>query len=89
MVEERLLAPLARILQVEPAQIDDALHAKAGAWDSLEILATLALLDEHWGVSVATVELTSCTSVAAILELIERSKSAARPEGLPGIVHRG
>ena len=75
MSDERLAAGLAQILEVEPAAVDECLRQRAGHWDSVEVLAAIALLDEIYGTSVPASELAACRSTGELAGLVARSRS--------------
>lgn len=73
MSAERLVAGLAQILEVEPGAVDECMRQRAGQWDSVEVFAAIALLDEVYGKSVPARELAACRSAAELAALVERS----------------
>lgn len=66
-MKQQILDGLAEILEV-PAVAPETLLADAGSWDSLAIVSTIALLDEH-GVEVTGTALAGCVTVADVLKL--------------------
>jgi len=75
-----LLAGLADVFEVDPGTVQSDFSV-AERWDSLAVLATIALIDEQFDVTVPIDELTACRSVADVLTLIGQSvdqRSAAR-----------
>ena len=74
------LAGLADVFEVDPGTVQSDFSV-AERWDSLAVLATIALIDEQFDVTVPIDELTACRSVADVLTLIGQSvdqRSAAR-----------
>lgn len=66
-MKQQLLTGLAEILEV-PAVAPETLLADAGSLDSLAIVSTIALLDEH-EVEVTGQQLAACVTVADVLKL--------------------
>lgn len=66
-MKQQLLTGLAEILEAS-AVAPETLLADAGSWDSLAIVSTIALLDEH-GVEVTGQQLAACVTVADVLKL--------------------
>lgn len=76
MDKEAFLTKLADVLEVNKEELNEEFILKSGDnWDSMAVLATIAMIDEQFGVTVPTKELTGCTSVGALLELIGRNLS--------------
>ena len=67
-MKQQLLTGLAEILEV-PAVAPETLLADAGAWDSLAVVCTIALLDEKAGVEVDGEALAACVTVGDVLRL--------------------
>ena len=72
------LARLAEVFEVDPAMVQPDFSV-AGRWDSLAVLATIALIDEQFDVTVPIDELTGCTSVADLLALVSQSVEHRSP----------
>ena len=73
MEQQAFLVALADVLQVSPEAIHAGLALTPDNWDSMAVLATLALLDEQLGITVPTQELKACTSVGALVDLVQRT----------------
>jgi len=71
--QQAFLVALADVLQVSPEAIHAGLALTPDNWDSMAVLATLALLDEQLGITVPTPELKACTSVGALVDLVQRT----------------
>lgn len=67
-MKQQLLTGLAEILEV-PAVAPETLLADAGAWDSLAVVCTIALIDEKAGVEVDGQALAACVTVGDVLKL--------------------
>lgn len=67
------LRKLADVLQVSPDEINEELELKSENWDSVAMLATIALIDEQFGVTVPTNELKASTSVGMLVEFLQRA----------------
>lgn len=50
MSTEKFRDEFAELLGLEPARLVDSLTLASGNWDSLALLSTTALLDEHFGI---------------------------------------
>ena len=51
----------------------------AERWDSVAVLATMALIDEQFALTVAPDELTRCTSVTEVLALVDQGVGLRSP----------
>jgi acyl carrier protein len=71
--KQAFLLALANVLQVSPEAIHAGLALTPENWDSVAVLATIALIDEQTGVTVPTKELKACTSVGAVVDLVQRT----------------
>jgi len=72
------LVRLAEVFEVDPATVQHDFSV-AGRWDSLAVLATIALIDEQFDVTVPIDELTGCASVADVLTLVGQSVEHRSP----------
>lgn len=61
---------LAGILEVDADKIRNDLDLRANNWDSLSVLAVIALIDELYNVTIPAKELTECKMVGDITALI-------------------
>ncbi len=66
-MKDALLTGLAEILET-PAVAPETHLADVGSWDSLAIVSTIALLDEH-GVEATGQQLAGCVTVADVMKL--------------------
>ena len=72
-VEQRFLKDLANELEVDARTIDDSFSLIGDSWDSVTVLSTVALIDDHFDVSVEGSELEDCESVGQVLSLIRQA----------------
>jgi acyl carrier protein len=72
------LAKLAAVFEVETSAIQPD-FSLSGRWDSMAVLATIALIDENFDVTVPIEELTECRSVADLLSLVRQSVEQRSP----------
>jgi acyl carrier protein len=79
MDEEALRTGLADVLEVEPTALTDDLPLTGDNWDSMAVVATLALIDEMYGVSVPPSALDDCASVGSLIASIKRAVSSEAP----------
>jgi acyl carrier protein len=56
----------------ETLNLNDELEILSN-WDSLAMLAFIAMIDEHYEVSLATDDMTSCVTVDDLANLVERA----------------
>lgn len=74
------LVKLAAVMQVDLDELREEFELDPDRWDSLAQLATIALIDEEFGITVPAESLTQCTTVGAVLELISQSIEQKAPE---------
>ena len=66
---------MAEIFEVEPQQIDAQFDlAGTGAWDSLALVSTIALVDDCFNVMLDGASLSACTTVGDIEALVEKAR---------------
>lgn len=81
MKKELLLKDLAQLLMVNVDLLNNTFLLKdQGLWDSLSVVSTVAVIDQHYKISVKGTELISCQSIGDIFNLIENKslQNAAR-----------
>ncbi|VXD01045.1 acyl carrier protein [Sphingomonas sp. 8AM] len=61
---------LAEILEIEPATVNSDLALDEGAWDSLAVVSTIALIDEVFDRTVSADALADCRTVGDIEKLV-------------------
>ena len=75
MNENVFLDKLAGILQVDRSLLNQPeFQLDAGVWDSFAVMETIALIDEHYQVTVPAVELSNCKTADALLIMISQHK---------------
>ena len=79
MSEAIFLAKLAQALEVSQADMGEQFKLDYGNWDSLTLVATIAAIDEQFGITVPIRDLTACVSVGDLLELIRGRLSTVDP----------
>jgi acyl carrier protein len=67
-MKQALLDGIAEILEVTSVT-EETVLAEAGAWDSLAIVCTIALIDEKAGVEVDGKALAACVTACDVLRL--------------------
>lgn len=67
---------LAEILEIEPATVNSELALEEGAWDSLAVVSTIALIDEVYDRTVSADALADCRTVGDIEKLVGVSAGA-------------
>lgn len=61
---------LAEILEVEVGEISADTELEEGAWDSLAVVSTIALIDDVYDITVHPEKLGQCTTVGEIEKLV-------------------
>lgn len=64
------LEDLATVLEAEPTELVDSFELHNEIWNSLSIVSTIVLLDEHFGISIPGENLRLCTSIGELWQLI-------------------
>ncbi len=77
MDKAAFLRRLAEILEVSPPEVTETLPLTGENWDSLAVLATIALIDEQLGLSLPARDLETCGSVGQLLETVTRAAEDA------------
>jgi acyl carrier protein len=66
---------MAEIFEVEPQQVDAQFDlAATGAWDSLALVSTIALVDDCFNVMLDGASLSACATVGDIEALVEKAR---------------
>ena len=63
MERDAFLEDLAEVFDVEKSELRDAFELSEDLWDSLTIIATIALIDEHFDVTVEGEEIQKLTLI--------------------------
>jgi acyl carrier protein len=71
----RLAAVVGRVLDLAPAEVENARVDNTPGWDSLTHLSLLMAIEEEYGVSFSPDELDQLDSVARIRGAVERLTS--------------
>lgn len=71
---EVFYAGLAEILEIDTDKVGPGLDLSKLAWDSLAVISTIALVDEHFGVMLDGKSLAQCQRVGDIEALIAKKK---------------
>ncbi len=66
-----VLDRLAQVLALPPGSVTPATKLNADIWDSMAVLGAQALADELYGIALSGDQLTACTTVRQLLDLIE------------------
>jgi len=65
------LVELADILEVDPARVTVDFSFSEIDWDSLAVVSSIALIDEHFDVIVGGQALSDCGGVSDLLALVD------------------
>lgn len=68
---------LAEILEVDTDEVTPDLTLDEGAWDSLAVVSTIALIDDVYDVTVNPDKLAECQTVGDIDRLVETEQAKA------------
>jgi acyl carrier protein len=71
---EKFYSGLAEILEIDATKVSVTLDLTKLAWDSLAVIATIALADECFGVMLNGTALGKCNTVADIETLVEQAR---------------
>ena len=63
------LRELGSVLRVDAAAAHPGLRLEDVVWDSLAVMSTAALIDEHCGVTVSGDELARCETLGDVLKI--------------------
>jgi len=70
-MSSNFLDGLAHILGVAPAKLQPEFRLSEANWDSVAVMSTIALIDEHRGITVSGTTVSACKTVADILKLAD------------------
>ena len=65
------LLALADLLELDPELLTPTTSFSDIDWDSLAIISTIALADEHFGVMIPGQELSECKGIPDVLALVK------------------
>ncbi len=74
---EKFLEELALLFSVKREELnsDFPLDPKAH-WDSLTIISTMALMDDHFQIEISGKQMRSCSTIGDLLKFIENNKTS-------------
>tara|TARA_B100000700_G_C14654451_1_gene673509 strand:+ start:177 stop:419 length:243 start_codon:yes stop_codon:yes gene_type:complete len=72
---EPFLISLAEVLEVDPGSLDENTTFEQIDWDSLAIISSIALIDEHFNIMIPGSNLENCDSINNLLSLINNHLS--------------
>jgi acyl carrier protein len=75
MDRDVFLQKLAEVLKADPAAMTESTVVTPEAWDSLELLSILGLIDSHLGATVSPEKLKTCRTVADIFGLAQAGRA--------------
>jgi acyl carrier protein len=76
MSKEFFMEDLAAILEIEPTEINMDCGLDRSNWNSLAIVAAIALIDEQFGINIEGDKLRECASVGDLWKLIQNAVEA-------------
>ncbi len=76
MDQSNFIQELAVILDVPPEEMNEDFRINDGRFDSLALVSTMALIDEHYGVTVDSKLLRQCNTVSDIMEVVRNKVEA-------------
>lgn len=71
MIANDFASEFADVIEIAPAEIHESFDLGEHGWDSLAILSTIALIDEHYGKTVDTKALGACRTFGELQALIQ------------------
>lgn len=74
MLDEAFLEELAALLEVEPSALTPEFELTSDNWDSLAVVGTIVLIDEHYGITVDAKALADCQSIEVLGALIAKHR---------------
>ncbi len=77
-MDEEFFGELARILEMDPDEVDENLQISPADWESVATLSVIALIDEKFGVTIPTERLVKCTTVSAMIRLAQEFQAAGQ-----------
>jgi len=70
---EVFVKEMADVLDIDAALLTPEFNLRDGAWDSLAIVSSIALIDEHFGVIADARALNNCVTFGDILALAKKA----------------
>ena len=68
--DQVFLSALADALELESSSLSPATTFNEIEWDSLAVITTIALIDEHFGVLVSGQAISECSGISDLLSII-------------------
>jgi acyl carrier protein len=65
------LVDLADLLEVDESELVDSFELNGDNWDSVAVVSTIAIIDEHFDTTVDGKSLRNCSSVGELKQLIQ------------------
>jgi len=65
------LSALADALELEQSAVTPTTTFSEIDWDSLAVISTIALIDDHFGVMISGQSISECSSISDLLTLIK------------------
>jgi len=72
MENEEFLEELAEIFEVEKNELQNDFEWTPNTWDSLVVVSVIALVDEHFEVTLEVEEFVSTLSLQVFMEVIQK-----------------
>jgi acyl carrier protein len=73
--EQKFIADLAEQLEVDRTELHQGFPLSGSDWDSVLVLSTVALIDEHFNITVPGEELENCQTIGEVMALIQKGES--------------
>lgn len=74
MNQTEFIAQLEEVMEMPPGVLKpDTVLEKTEKWDSLAVVATIAMVDERLGVTLSAQKLTAAVTVADVIALVDLS----------------
>jgi len=77
MGKQNFLNSMAELLEVEAKDLKENFELNSDNYDSVIVLSTIALIDEHFDITVKGTELAKAQSIGELLSLIQKAKEGA------------
>lgn len=75
--ETNFLNGLADLLEIDAAELGESFELNEENFDSVIVVSTIALIDEHFSLTVRGRELLTTKSIGDLLELIRKTQAEA------------
>ena len=72
--QNAFLSDLADVLELPASDLVPSFALTEEKWDSLAIISSIALIDDHFGITVSGKDLNGVKSIAELLAVITRQK---------------